>query len=143
MRLFHREPLEIQEKNVVSIIKDIRLKNPVPATGRPVRPFHVPTLLYDADTYHEIIDWEKETLTEPPLTYNYTDIDLTHIVEEPLNLPPYRSHTQSVDRAVRQVSIVSTQSYDLKSQRGIIKSKLKSIGEYKKGDTRKQLLKML
>ena len=134
---------ELVRRKAVSIIQDIRLKTPVPSTGRPVRPFKAPKLLYDADTYHDIIDWEKETLTEPPLTYNLSDDELVHIVEEPLNVPPYRSHTQSVERAIRQVSIASTQAYDIDSHRGIIKSKLKSIGQYKKGDTRAQLLKML
>ena len=99
--------------------------------------------MYDADTYHDIIDWEKETLTEPPLTYSLTDDELKHIVEEPLNVPPYKSHTQSVERAIRQVSIASGLVYDIDSARGMIRSKLSSIAQYKKADTRTQLLNMI
>ena len=132
---------EIVRKKAISIIQDIRIKTPGPI--RPIRPFKVPTLLYNADTYHEIIDWEKETLTEPPLTYCLTDDELMHIAEEPLNVPPYRSHTQSVERAIRLVTNASTQVYGIDSVRGLIKSKVSSRQKYKKADTRAQLLKLL
>ena len=134
---------ELVRRKAISIILNIMLKTPTPSTGRPVRPFRAPTLLYDADTYHDIIDWEKETLTEPPLTYSLTDDELKHIVEEPLNVPPYKSHTQSVERAIRQVSIASGLVYDIDSACGLIRYKLSSIAQYKKADTRTQLLNML
>ena len=130
----------IREK-AVNIIKDIRATKQPPT--RPVRAFSVPKLNYDADNYHTMIDWESETLTEPPLTYELTDDDLDLIKEEPLTLPPYRSHTQSVERAVKLVSNASGQVYGLESTRGYIKAQIASRKLYKKCDSKTELIKMV
>ena len=130
----------IREK-AVNIIKDIRATKQPPT--RPVRAFSVPKLNYDADNYHTMIDLESETLTEPPLTYELTDDDLDLIKEEPLTLPPYRSHTQSVERAVKLVSNASGQVYGLESTRGYIKAQIASRKLYKKCDSKTELIKMV
>ena len=69
---------ELVRKKAVSIILNLRKKNPT--STRPIRLFRPPRILYDADCYHELIDWEKETMTEPPLTFNLSEADLKGIV---------------------------------------------------------------
>jgi hypothetical protein len=128
-------------KKAVSTILDIRSRDP--SLTRPVRPFRVPKLRYDADTYHELIDWKNEILTEPPLTYNLSDDMLKNIIEVPLEIPPYRSHTQSIERVIKLVTNASGKTYGLHSASGYIKAQISSRQLYKKGDTKKELIKML
>ena len=130
---------DLVRKKAVCIIQDIRSRNP----GRHVRSFKVPELLYNATSYHELIDWEKETLTEPPLTYSLTDDMLKKINDEPFNVLPYISHTQSVERAIKLVTTASGLVYGLDSARGFIKSQISSRNKYKKCDTKYELVKML
>ena len=111
-------------RKAVNIIKTIRTEHQPP--NRPLREFRVPEIDYDADNYHSLIDWESLQLTEPPLTYDLTNDDLDKIIEEPLTLPPYRSHTQSVERAVKLVTDVSGKVYGLLAAQGYIKSKMSS-----------------
>ena len=117
-------------KKAVNLIKTIRAEHQPP--HRPVRPFSVPEIDYDADDYHSIIDWESLQLTEPPLTYHLTNDELDKIIDEALTLPPYRSHTQSVERAIKVVSDASGKVYGLAAQQGYIKSKISSRQLYKK-----------
>ena len=90
-----------------------------------------------------MIDWNAETLTEPPLTYHLTDDEINHIVDEPLSVPPYRAHTQSIERAVKLVTEASGQVYELESARGFIRSQVASRQLYIKADSRKELIKMV
>ena len=91
-------------KRAVKVILGIRSKS---ATIRPVRNFKVPTLLYDAEHYYEMIDWEAEVLTEPPLTYRLSDDEIREVATEPLTFPSYNSHTQSIERAIKNVTNAS------------------------------------
>ena len=127
-------------KKAVDIIKDIRANHQ--PSHRPVRPFSVPNLLYDADNYHSMIDWQTEPLTEPPLTYHLTNAELDTIIDEALTLPPYRSHTQSVERAVKLVSDASGKVYGLVAAQGYIRSKIASRQLYRKCDSKTELIKM-
>ena len=128
-------------KKAVDLIKNIRAEHQ--PSHRPVRPFSVPEIHYDADNYYTMIDWESLQLTEPPLTYHLSNEELDLIVDEALTLPPYRSHTQSVERAVKCVSDASGKVYGLVAARGYIKSKISSRQLYNKCDTKTELIKML
>lgn len=132
---------ETVREKAVNIIKDIRATKQDPS--RPVRPFRVPKINYDADYYYTMIDWETETLTEPPLTYKLTDDELNQIISDPLTLPPYKSHTQSTERAIKMVTNASGQVYGMESSRGFIKAQIASRKLYGKADTKTEIIKMI
>ena len=145
----HPEPLllamlddddRLIRKKAVTIIENIRKQQPSP---RPIRPYKVPKLIYDADSYDKMIDWDLTPLTEPPLTFHITDDNLHHIIDEPLSVPPYRAHTQSVERLIKLVSDASAQVYGLEATRGLIRAKVASRKLYKKCDTLKELSKIV
>ena len=69
-----------------------------------VRPFHLPTVNFCATGISQLIDWEKETVTEPPLLCHLDDDGLGGIIETPLTVAPYPVHTQAVERAVKTVT---------------------------------------
>ena len=127
-------------KRAVKVILGIRSKS---ATIRPVRNFKVPTLLYDAEHYYEMIDWEAEVLTEPPLTYRLSDDEIREVATEPLTFPSYNSHTQSIERAIKNVTNASSRVSDIDGCRGLIRSQISSRRLHDKSDTKTDLVKML
>ena len=125
----------------MGIIKDIRSKKL--ESPRPIRPFHVPKLRFDADCYHDIINWEEEKLYESPLTYKLSDDELKGLELEPLTLPPYRSHTQSVERAIKIVSSAASRTYGFEARHGVCKAQISSRMLHDKCESKADLLKML
>jgi hypothetical protein len=74
-----------------------------------IRVFKVPSLIFDAQEYYEIIDWQSEQRSEPPLTRNIDEGLLRSCAENPLsapaiNFPYFPCHTQAVERGVRLVT---------------------------------------
>lgn len=122
----------------ITTISEIR-KN----SDRSVRLFRTPTLNFNADSYHEMIDWNKEKLTEPPLTYNLTNNEICQLEHQAFTIPPYSAHTQSVERAIKIVTEASTKVYGFEKRDGLIKSKLSSRKLYSKSDAKSDLKKML
>ena len=55
-----------------------------------------------------MINWDKETCTEPPLTMDNSLDSIMEYIGSPLNLPPYPNHTQAVERMVRVVCEVAS-----------------------------------
>ncbi|KAF0310017.1 Protein BANP [Amphibalanus amphitrite] len=68
-----------------------------------VRPFKLPKVNFAATHYTELLDWEKELVTEPPLTANLTDSELQDICDQPLRVAAFPVHTEGAKRAVRVV----------------------------------------
>ncbi len=92
------------------------------------RRFAVPknSLILDAPTYYKMIDWSTISTTEPPLLAGWSKEDSQKLRGEPLTLPRYPSHTQSLERCIRLVteaaqSVVGHDSWD-----GFIKSRVAS-----------------
>ena len=52
----------------------------------------------------DLIDWEVEQKTEPPLTMSLSDDTILSAFETPLILDNYPNHTQAVERTVPVVT---------------------------------------
>ena len=65
--------------------------------------------IQQAGNYFDLIDWETEPCTEPPLTMDLSVDSILDCIRSPLILPPYPNHTQSVERMVRVVCEVAGQ----------------------------------
>ena len=76
-------------------------------TAATVSKYRLPKVNFQAETYVDLIDWEAECLSEPPLTWNKTDEEILSFKETPFAVPKYPCHTQAVERAVRLVSEAS------------------------------------
>ena len=72
-------------------------------TAATVSKYRLPKVNFQAETYVDLIDWEAECLSEPPLTWNKTDEEILSFKETPFAVPKYPCHTQAVERAVRLV----------------------------------------
>ena len=54
-----------------------------------VRAFRLPQVNFQADHYEELISWESETVTEPPLTRALSEESLRQICDTPLQVAAY------------------------------------------------------
>lgn len=91
-----------------------------------IRPFKVPMLQFHATSYDKMIDWNKELLTEPPLIKKKSNEEVHQIEVQPLVVPKYPCHTQSVERAVKVVSEASQAVYGIDQRDGFIRQRLYS-----------------
>ena len=62
--------------------------------------------------YADLIDWELEQKTEPPLTMSMSEDILVSALERPLILASYPNHTQAVERTVPIVTESCKQKLD-------------------------------
>ena len=68
------------------------------------RPRITPLINIKASTLTEMIDWNTLDLTEPPMTTSLTTVELKHLIESPMEVPSWSSHTQAVERCVKMVT---------------------------------------
>ena len=93
--------------------------------GDEVRPFTIPALRFGAERYNDLIDWENEVVTQPPLLSPLSDKELRKIEEAPLLLPDFPVNTQAVERAVRVVTEASEKVQGEEARHGCIAARLK------------------
>ena len=103
----------------VSTIQQCRQK---PHEG--VRPFRLPTINFAATHYTELLEWEKEPVTEPPLTTDLTDAELRGIISQPLHVAAFPVHTVAVERAVKVVTEAAGAVFGEERRHGFISSRL-------------------
>ena len=69
-----------------------------------VRPFHPPKLNMKASTIAELIKWDDVTVSESTLACELTIDDLNGLRGSKLLIPKYPSHTQAVERLIRELT---------------------------------------
>lgn len=95
-----------------------------PPTGK-VRPYILPTVQFSASTLPDLIDWEKELITEPPLTSSLSAQDLEKIRTEPLQVAHYPIHTVAVERTVRVVTEAASAVVGEEQRHGFVCNRLR------------------
>src|SRR6218665_3402129 len=58
----------------------------------------------------ELIDW-SDGVYEPPLTCKLITADVKKFVDEPMQVPPWPCHAQSIERCMKQVTEVAGKVY--------------------------------
>ena len=86
----------------------------------------LPHLNWDADRYENMIVFDSETITEPPLTQDLSDLSFKELIDSPLTIEPFPCHSQSVERHVKLIKESSKQVYGEEERDGHIRSKLAS-----------------
>ena len=62
-----------------------------------------PTINMKANSLKDLIYWENEKIHEPIFTCSLSQFELKEILDSPMEVPYYPLHTQSTERAVKQV----------------------------------------
>ncbi|KAK5648112.1 hypothetical protein RI129_003004 [Pyrocoelia pectoralis] len=95
-----------------------------------IRPFIIPRLNFEADDYTNLIDWQNNDITPPPLLQYFELDELRSIIKETPNkvieITSYPCHTQAVERCVKLVTEASLSIVGFKKRDGFIKARLDS-----------------
>ena len=105
-----------------------------------VRTFKTPKLIFNAEDYINMIDWQVEPLCEPPVIFHLTDEDVNNgiLTGDPPTFPGFPCHTQAVERHIKLVTEASGAVSSEKNRDGYIKSKLLSRTKIPKFETKRQ-----
>ena len=86
-----------------------------------VRPRKTPIVNTDAESLAEMIDWSK-TIFEPTLTCQLTTAEVRKIVDEPMLVPQWPCHSQSIERCVKQVTEAAGKVFTHEKRDGYIRA---------------------
>ena len=89
-----------------AVTKIINLRDGRDLGDKSVRKFKPPPLNFSANSISELIDWESTTIFESILTCDLKADDIRNIIMNRLELPAFPVHTQSVERAIRDLTEV-------------------------------------
>ena len=106
-----------------AIDKIVSLRDGNEFGDRSVRPFSAPKLNWNAQSIRDIQDWADTT--EPLVTTSIPTPELAKFIENPLKIPKYPSHTQSCERAVKEVSRASKNVFGAERRDGFIRATMK------------------
>ena len=107
-----------------AVEKILSLRNGQEFGDKSVRPFSAPKLNWNATSLRDIQDWSD--LTEPIITTTIPTSNLRQVFADPLRLPKFPSHTQSCERAVREVADASLSVFGAERRDGYIRARVKS-----------------
>lgn len=107
-----------------------------------VRPRRTPVINMGAVRLTELIDWSVDVM-EPPLTCHITTTALKKFLKEPMEVPDWPSHTQSVERCVRLVTEAATHVYGHERRDGRIRSQVASRYLMPKNRSKKDLVSLV
>ena len=116
---------EREEVRRMAVLRIMKARNEFNPDLHP-RQFRPPQVNFAALNYFDLIDWDTEPCTEPPLT---VDLDLDRImaaISAPLRLPPFPNNTQAVERMVRVVSEAAVKRVGHTARNGLILKLLES-----------------
>ena len=108
----------------INKILEIRKSNQL--GDKSVRPYKLPKIDFDCDSYTEMIDWDKEAIHEPILTCDFSKDDIKELHSKPLVLEPYPCHSQGCERAVKETSRASIRVVGWDARDGFIRASGKS-----------------
>ena len=87
-----------------------------------VRDRKTPNINENATKLADLIDWNVEAVTEPPLTCSLTTMEVRQFLDSPMAVPAWPSHTQSVERLVKRVTEASAHVFSHERRDGFIRS---------------------
>ena len=106
-----------------AIDKIVSLRDDQEFGNNSVRPFSAPKLNWNAQSIRDIHDWADTT--EPLITTSIPTPELDKFIETPLRIPKYPSHTQSCERAVKEVTRASAHVFGAERRDGFIRATMK------------------
>lgn len=90
-----------------------------------IRVRKTPEINPHADQLANLITWNLD-VTEPPLTCNLTSATIKEFLNYPMEVPPWTSHTQSVERCVKLVTEAAGHVYTHERRESYIRAQLAS-----------------
>ena len=101
-----------------------------------------PVLNMEATTLTDLIDWDKETIHEPVFSCTLNQAELKRIQDIPMSVPYYTLHTQSTERAVKQVTEAAAAVCGYERRDGYIRARVKHREIMPKFQSKKDVLRL-
>ena len=92
-----------KEERKFAVEKILKLRGSSQLGDMSVRPRRHPKLNMSATSLTKLISWTQGEVYEPVYTCSLSNDIIKSFVDNPFNPPPFTSHTQSTERAVKQV----------------------------------------
>ena len=107
-----------------------------------VRPRRTPIINIKALKLNELVDLASKDVTEPPLTAKLTTAKVKKFIDQPMEVPDWSSHTQSVERCVKMVTEAAAHVYSHDRREGYIRSQVISRELMSKNNSKKDTSKL-
>ena len=88
-----------------------------------VRQRITPKLNLNATSLQQLISWKENELDEPVFTCSLTKKQLTSLIEKPLVVPHFNIHSQSTERAVKQVTEAASAVVGAEARDGYVRAR--------------------
>ena len=110
--MLESEDMRVRNKAVM-LIESARkrpVKKPRMKALKGVRRYTIPALQWDAKQWCNIIDWNSKAaiIHEPSILKKLDNDELRKAITQPINMPKFPLHSQTVERGVKLVSEAST-----------------------------------
>ena len=137
----HCSPLRGERKFAVQKIKTIRSK--YSKEDGSSRKRKIPSINFNATSVKQLIDWKNEEIFEPPLSMDLVTEDLQKIIDEPMKVPKWPVHGQSIERCVKMVTEASQKVFTFEKRDGYIKSQIIHRSILAKNDSKNDMIHIL
>ena len=124
-----------------AIDKIVSIRNGADKGDTSVRPFFPPKLNWNAQSIRELQDWTDAY--EPSITASIPTSELPTFLSVPLKIPKIASHTQSCERAVKEVTCASAKVFGAERRDGFIRAKMESRELMPSMDTKANLASLI
>ena len=104
-----------------------------------VRPRRTPAINTDARSLTSLISWERD-VHEPVFTAKLSSEQVRALIDTPFTPPYYPSHTQSTERAVRQVTEAAASVVGFEARHGFVLARQASRAALPKIATEQDML---
>ena len=85
-----------------------------------IRPRKTPPINCNASSLVDLIDW-TDSVYEPPLTCDLTTTQVKRFIDDPMRVPLWPCHAQSIERFVKQVTEAAGRVYTHEKREGYIR----------------------
>jgi hypothetical protein len=107
-----------------------------------VRSRKTPIINPEASSLLELIDW-SDGVYEPPLTCNLSTQEVKKFISEPMQVPQWPCHGQSIERCVKQVTEAAGKVYTHEKREGYIRGQEVSRQLMSKNESKQDLMKLV
>lgn len=120
------------------------LKSRTTNATRDIRKFKIPPINFEADNYINLINWQDITVTEPPMTEQFSSEELKQMIKkvpDEIHIFKFPCHSQSVERCVKLVTEASATVCGQEARDGFIRCRIASRESLPKFECKSDFLK--
>lgn len=122
---------EQRDVRVLAVSRILKARSEAIETSANAHPrkFIVPSINFQAQKFQDMIDWEKETIHEPPVLRGLSDEQIRSFIDDVSQVSLFNAfpcHTQAVERTVKEVTKASLSVCGIENRDGLIRNALRS-----------------